>query len=227
MFTPQQIEQVSFSKQTFNGYSIEEVDSFLEPLTEDYITLYKENALLKSKMRILVSKLEEYRKNESSMKEAIASAQNTCDLMVKEAESKCALMLSEANLAAAEATRSNKALMALEEERVEEARRTAAAQIEQLQRQLNACLDALEYIKVNNRPMVPVAPQPEPQPEVAAEPVQNDETKVVADEISQNLAAMIGETEDAAPTAEPKHPTQEATTKFTGLKFGPNYDPTK
>ena len=227
MFTPQQIEQVSFSKQTFNGYSIEEVDSFLEPLTEDYITLYKENALLKSKMRILVSKLEEYRKNESSMKEAIASAQNTCDLMVKEAESKCALMLSEANLAAAEATRSNKALMALEEERVEEARRTAAAQIEQLQRQLTACLDALEYIKVNNRPMVPVAPQPEPQPEVAAEPVQNDETKVVADEISQNLAAMIGETEDAAPTAEPKHPTQEATTKFTGLKFGPNYDPTR
>ena len=51
--------------------------------------------------------------------------------------------------------------------------------------------------------------------------------KVVADEIAQNLAAMIGDTEDAAPTAEPKHPTQEATTKFTGLKFGPNYDPTK
>jgi cell division initiation protein len=226
MFTPQQIEQVSFSKQTFNGYNIEEVDSFLEPLTEDYITMYKENALLKSKMRILVTKLEEYRKNEASMKEAIATAQNTCDLMVKEAESKCALMLSEANLAAAESTRITKAQMALEEDRVEEARRTAAAQIEQLQRQLTACLDALEYIKVNNRPTTPVTPQPV-QAEPVKEPEQNDETKVVADEISQNLAAMIGETEDAAPTAEPKHPTQDATTKFTGLKFGPNYDPTK
>ena len=227
MFTPQQIEQVSFSKQTFNGYSIEEVDSFLEPLTEDYITLYKENALLKSKMRVLVSKLEEYRRNEASMKEAIANTQNTCDLMVKEAESKCALMLSETNLAAAENTRITKAQIAMEEERVDEARRTAAAQIEQLQRQLNACLDALEYIKVNNRPVNPVAPQPEPAQEPVAEEAQPDETKVVADEISQNLAAMIGETEDAAPTAEPKHPTQDATTKFTGLKFGPNYDPTK
>ncbi len=225
MFTPQQIEQIAFSKQTFNGYSIEDVDAFLEPLTEDYITLYKENALLKSKMRVLVSKLEEYRKNESAMKEAIANAQNTCDLMVKEAESKCALMLSEANLAAAESARVNKALMAEEEARVEEARRTAAAQIEQLQRQLTACLDALEYIKVNNRPLNPVAPQPEP--EAAPVETQSDETKEVADEISQNLAAMIGETEDAAPTAEPKHPTQEATAKFTGLKFGPNYDPTK
>ena len=225
MFTPQQIEQVSFSRATFGGYDMQSVDEFLEPLTEDYITLYKENALLKSKMRILVAKLEEYRKNEASMKEAIASTQNTCDLMVKEAESKCALMLSEANLAAAENTRITKAQMAVEEERVEEARRTAAAQIDQLQRQLKACLDALEYIKVNNRPMNPVAPQPAPEP--APEPEQPDETKVVADEISQNLAAMIGETEDAEPTAEPKHPTQEATTKFTGLKFGPNYDPTK
>ncbi len=225
MFTPQQIEQISFSRATFGGYDMQSVDEFLEPLTEDYITLYKENALLKSKMRILVSKLEEYRKNEASMKEAIANAQNTCDLMVKEAESKCALMLSEANLAAAESTRTTKAQMALEEERVEEARRTAAAQIEQLQRQLTACLDALEYIKVNNRPATPMAPQSVPEP--AAQPAQPDEAKVVADEISQNLAAMIGETEDTAPTAEPKHPTQEATAKFTGLKFGPNYDPTK
>ena len=223
MFTPQQIEQVSFSRATFGGYDMQSVDEFLGPLTDDYVALYKENALLKSKMRILVAKLEEYRKNEASMKEAIVNAQNTCDLMVKEAESKCALMLSEANLAAAENTRITKAQMAIEEERVEEARRTAAAQIEQLQRQLNACLDALEYIKVNNRPMNPVAPQPES----AAEPEQPDETKVVADEISQNLAAMIGETEDAAPIAEPKHPMQETTTKFTGLKFGPNYDPTK
>lgn len=223
MFTPQQIEQISFSRATFGGYDMQSVDEFLEPLTEDYITLYKENALLKSKMRILVSKLEEYRKNEASMKEAIANAQNTCDLMVKEAESKCALMLSEANLAAAENTRTTKAQMALEEERVEEARRTAAAQIEQLQRQLTACLDALEYIKVNNRPSTPLAPQSAP----AAESVKPDETKVVADEISQNLAAMIGETDDTAPTAEPKHPMQEATAKFTGLKFGPNYDPTK
>ena len=228
MFTPQQIEQVSFSKQTFNGYNIEEVDSFLEPLTEDYITLYKENALLKSKMRILVSKLEEYRKNEASMKEAIVNAQNTCDLMVKEAESKCALMLSEANLAAAEHARHTKTLMAEEEARVEEARRTATAQIERLQRQLTACMDALEYIKVNNRPLAPVAPQPEPEQQPEPQPEeQPDETTVVADEISQNLAAMIGDTEDAEPTAEPKHPTQEATTKFTGLKFGPNYDPTK
>ena len=69
MITPQQIDQISFS-QTRHGYDMEQVDKILEPLTEDYVTLYKENALLKSKMRVLVGKLEEYRKNEAAAKDA-------------------------------------------------------------------------------------------------------------------------------------------------------------
>ena len=97
MFTPQQIDQISFTKATFGGYNMQQVDEFLEPLTEDYVTLYKENALLKSKMRVLVSKLEEYRKNEASMKEAVINAQKTCDKMVAEAEAKCTKMLQGAN----------------------------------------------------------------------------------------------------------------------------------
>ena len=46
MFTPQQIEQISFKRAAFNGYDMQSVDEYLEPLTQDYITLYKENALL-------------------------------------------------------------------------------------------------------------------------------------------------------------------------------------
>ena len=102
MFTPQQIEEVSFKKATFGGYDMQAVDEFLEPLTQDYITLYKENALLKSKMRVLVGKLEEYRENEAAMKDAIVNAQKACDKMIKEAEAKCAKMLSDANAAATE-----------------------------------------------------------------------------------------------------------------------------
>ena len=75
MLTPQQIDQISFGRATFGGYDMQDVDDFLTPLTEDYVTLYKENALLKSKMRVLVGKLEEYRKNEAAMKEAVANAQ--------------------------------------------------------------------------------------------------------------------------------------------------------
>ena len=42
MLTPQEIEQISFGRATFGGYDMESVDEFLEPLIEDYTTLYKE-----------------------------------------------------------------------------------------------------------------------------------------------------------------------------------------
>jgi cell division initiation protein len=127
MFTPQQIEQISFGRATFGGYDMQAVDEFLEPLTEDYVTLYKENALLKSKMRVLVAKLEEYRKNEASMRDAIVNAQKTCDLMIKEAEAKCTQMLSQASENAVESTKNADALVAEEQQRVEEAKKAATA----------------------------------------------------------------------------------------------------
>ena len=170
MFTPQQIDQISFSKSTFGGYNMQQVDEFLEPLTEDYVTLYKENALLKSKMRVLVGKLEEYRKNEAAMKEKVANAQRTCDKMVMEAEAKCAKMLSNANAAAAaqavqpvqpvQPVPNNSALIAAENARLEEARRTASARINEIQDQMRSCIQALDRIKTANAPVTPAAPSP-------------------------------------------------------------------
>ena len=221
MFTPQQIDQISFSKATFGGYNMQQVDEFLEPLTEDYVTLYKENALLKSKMRVLVGKLEEYRKNEASMKDAVINAQKTCDKMVAEAEAKCAKMLQNAASAAPAAEAAEIAPAATEDQiaaenaRVEEARKAAAAKISELQEQLRSCIQALDRIKENHAPA-----------ESAPAPVQQED---VADEIAQNIEAMIGSTVDTAPKPAPKHPTanDSTTSKFASLnlQFGRNYDP--
>ncbi len=225
MFTPQEIDQISFSRATFGGYDMQAVDEFLEPLTEDYVTLYKENALLKSKMKVLVSKLEEYRKNEASMKDAIVNAQKTCDMMVKEAEAKCTQMLSDANAAATENARNADALIAAENARVEEARRAASAKIEDLQEQIRTCIQALERIKQANLPVNNPAVFDFDKAEGGAR--QDAKTDAVASEIAANLQALVGTTEDTAPKAEPKHPTESTTTsKFANLQFGRNYDPT-
>ena len=221
MFTPQQIEQISFGKQTFGGYDMQSVDEFLEPLTEDYITLYKENALLKSKMRVLVTKLEEYRENEASMKDAIVNAQKTCDLMVKEAEEKCKQMLNEANAAAAENSKNTDALIAQENARVEEAKQAAATKIAEIEEQVKSCLRSLERIREANRPVKPAAEVYDFDKEADAE----DIASAVADEISASLENLVGTTEDVAPKAEPNHPESTTTSKFANLQFGRNYDP--
>ena len=216
MFTPQQIEQVSFGKAAFGGYNMDDVDAFLEPLTEDYITLYKENALLKSKMRVLVGKLEEYRKNEAAMKDAVAEAKKTCDKMVHEAEVKCAQMLKDASSTATQNVQNTGALVAAEEARVEEARKLAAVKIDEIQDQMRSCIQALDRIKQANQPKAEPAPAPE---------APTTDADAVADEISKNLENLVGTTEDVAPKAAPKHPVNDTTTaKFANLQFGRNYD---
>ena len=229
MFTPQQIEQISFNKQTFGGYDMQAVDEFLEPLTEDYITLYKENALLKNKMRVLVGKLEEYRQNEASMKDAIVNAQKACDKMIKEAEAKCTQMLNEANAAAIENAKNSDALIAEETARVEEAKRAASEKIQKIEEQIKACAQTLAQIREANRPAPVKAASGNTEmydfDKDAAPAV--DRTDAMADEIASNLEAMMGTTEDTAPKAEPRHPVNDTTSrKFENLQFGRNYDPT-
>ena len=135
--------------------------------------------------------------------------------MVAEAEAKCAKMLQNAGSMATANTQSSEALVAAENARVEEARKTAAAKINELQEQLRSCIQALDRIKENHAPAAP-----------APAPVQQDD---VADEIAQNIEAMIGSTVDTAPKAAPKHPTanESTTSRFAtlNLQFGRNYDP--
>ena len=88
MLTPQEVSQHAFAKANFGGYNMAMVDEFLDQLTEDYTALYKENAVLKSKMKVLVDKVEEYRATEDGMRKALLAAQRTADEMVAEAEQK-------------------------------------------------------------------------------------------------------------------------------------------
>ena len=237
MFTPQQIDQISFGRATFGGYDMQQVDEFLEPLTEDYVTLYKENALLKSKMRVLVGKLEEYRKSGVEAKNASGEAKAAADKMLLDTKAKCDRMLKEATAKAqaitasaapaAPAQGSNaETLIAAENARVEEARKAANAKIAEIQEQMRACIQALERIKG----AAPAAPAVKPAaPAAPVADAMHYDSGSVADEIAHNVEALVGSTEDTAPKAEPKHPVADTTTsRFANLnlQFGRNYDPT-
>lgn len=153
MITPQQIDQISFS-QTRHGYDMEQVDKILEPLTEDYVTLYKENALLKSKMRVLVGKLEEYRKNEAAAQNAMESARASAEKMIQDAKAQAAQLVRQAQAQAASVPAaapapvagscrqepSADALVAVEKARVAEARKAAATRITEIQTQMQQCI---------------------------------------------------------------------------------------
>ena len=237
MFTPQEIQEKTFVKAVFGGYDMQTVDEFLEPLTEDYITLYKENAVLKSKMKILVEKLEEYRSQEQSMRKAILSAQRTADAMVAEAEKKALRLMNDAETTAQ--TKSSKAdeIVAQEEERINNAKQTAQSFIENLERDIRGHLELLEKLKKQDLTVKEVS-RPEPQRQkpynyeeeterplvVPKEESPKESPADIANEIEQNIGRLMDLEEPAQTASKPMQ--TDSTIKFTNLQFGRNYDPT-
>ena len=79
MITPLDIENKKFSKQVMNGYSVEEVDDFLDDLTVDYTRIYKEDSELKSKVEELTQSLEHYKTIEETLQNTLVMAQRTAE----------------------------------------------------------------------------------------------------------------------------------------------------
>ena len=96
MLTPQEVSTHAFSKAVMGGYNMAMVDEFLDELTDDYTALYKENAALKAKLKVLVEKVEDYRATEDSMRATLLTAQKMADSIVHEAEAKRDEILSQA-----------------------------------------------------------------------------------------------------------------------------------
>lgn len=78
MLTPLDIENKKFSKQ-LKGYSVEEVDDFLDQLTVDYEAAYKENSELKAQVEELNNNMAHYKSIESTLQSTLLMAQSTAE----------------------------------------------------------------------------------------------------------------------------------------------------
>ena len=85
MLTPLDIENKKFAK-TLKGYDVEEVDDFLDQLTEDYEKLYKENAEIKEKMEESNKEIERYKNVEHTLQDTLVMAQSTADELKQNAQ---------------------------------------------------------------------------------------------------------------------------------------------
>ena len=117
MFTPLQLSEISFARTRFGGYDMASVDAVLTPLTEDYTAIYNENERLKSKMRSLVKKCEEYRTAAENQRASTGDAKKVCDRMIRDAEAKCAEILAQANAEASAIMEKASADIALEKKK--------------------------------------------------------------------------------------------------------------
>ena len=237
MLTPQEAESHVFPKASFGGYNMLQVDTFLDSLIEDYRTLYQENASLKSKMKVLVEKVEEYRATEDAMRMTLHSAQKMADAMVKEGEAKKQAAIDQAVSAAEERSQAVRAQLEQEEQaneqtRLEAARTATTAYIAQLKElytkeiQYIGSLSNLTAPQGEDKPQEQAAPaQPAgdkaaPKAEEAVVTVPPEQQEEVAQDIEASMAKIF------EPEAEAPAPSADLgdTRSFDQIQFGKDYE---
>lgn len=79
-----------------NGYSIDEVDDFLDELTIDYEKMYKELQETKSKVEELNKNLEHYKNIEETLQSTLIMAQSTAEEVKKVARQQADQIIADA-----------------------------------------------------------------------------------------------------------------------------------
>ena len=217
MITAQDIQEKAFDR-AGKGYNMEQVDEFLDEMAEDFAALSKENAALKSKMKMLVQKVDEYRQTEDSMRLALLSAQKLSAQIEEDARAKAEATMAEAQDYANRMTREISDGMANEEAKLEEAKKATnrffdhmrtvcQKQIEFYDKLSQMQLIGGEEPKAEEKPAEEPEAQPAPGP---AKPVDVEETvrSIAASAAEAALDEPEPEEAPEAPAREPDEPTR-------------------
>ena len=223
MLTPQEVSTHAFTKAVMGGYNMAMVDEFLDEVTDDYTALYKENAALKAKMKVLVEKVEEYRATEDSMRATLLTAQRMADAIVKEAEAKRDEILAQARSGAEDKLINYRRELAEAEERLRQGQVELARFIATSREVCNQQLRFLDQL-------------PQQNVKVAAPVVEEPVVEEIEEQVMAAFAAQqVMEAEEAeAPVEEQSAPAEEENPFVTPLestrridldelKFGRNY----
>ena len=193
MITAQDIREKTFEKSRMNGYDMASVDDFLEELAEDISASQKENAVLKSKMKVLVDKIEEYRANEEALNMAILSAQKLAVQIESEARQRAAAMIEDAERQVKAKVGSIQEQTAAEERRLSDAQTATKIFLDKAK---ELCSEHLTRLGVIGGELQ----LPEEEPE-AAEVEEEEEVPVVTDDADIDEAVRSIEEQVSRPSA--------------------------
>ena len=219
MFTPQEVSEKVFPKASFGsgGYSMSSVDEFLDALTEDYSTLFKENVTLKAKLKVLAEKVEEYRSTEDAMRQTLLTAQKMAAKLVQAEKDR---MLSGAKAEAAQE------IQRLESEKQAAQQKLAMAQeklAEFIRRSDELCQAQSAFLQtLPELELVPAAAETAEKPDAVVGAIEQDI-------LTQYDAAPEEKAEEMKPTIQfPPVNDNAVPTDFKlsldELKFGRNYN---
>ena len=216
MLTIDEIKDVKFrTNRGGSFYKAEDVDSFIDDVIETFEQKNNEKAELVHKMDILATRIEQYRSDEETVRNALLSAQKVADSTLKEANEQSEIAVKNAEKKADELIAQAQAEVKKEKDSLVALQKLANEMRTELLMKVKSCIDIVAEIQEKlskDFPTPAVAEEvvePKAEPVKVAEPPVEVEKKEPAEEIKEEKKT---------------DPALEGTTKFGVLKFGSNYD---
>jgi len=171
---PQDIREKTFEKAIFGGYDMGCVDDFMEEAAAELESAQKEGIVLKSKLKVLVDKIEEYRASEDAMRMTLLSAQKVGAQIEADAREQAEKLVSDADAVASRALESLKSEIAREEAKLMEAKTATAKFFEDARALCNRQLDYLDRIPE----IIPTAANKEAVIDDAVRSIENSVSRI-------------------------------------------------
>ena len=220
MLTIDEIKNISFGKAGFSGgYNAEDVDAFIDEVIATFEQQKKEKTNLVHKIDRLATRLEEYREDEETVRNALLTSQKMSDACIREAKEKAAKIVREAEEKAQAISTEANAMTVKEKDKYLQLQSDAVKLRNELIELYTKHIQSIDDLptsadvdksreELNEKyPTTEPAPQPAPAP-VQPAPVQAAPAEAPAPKVT-----------DATTRVAIKRPG-----KFSHLKFGDNYD---
>lgn len=216
MLTIDEIKNISFRKATLSGgYRAEDVDAFIDDVIASFEQLKKEKTNLVHKIDVLATRVEQYRSDEETVRNALLASQKVSDACIREAKEKAAKIIRDAETKA-------QALL------VDANKMTAIEKENYLQLQADAVALRGELIELykNHIQSLDNLPTSVDLEEKKAELDQKyPTTEVPEPEIKEEIVSQVTpEPVQPDPVSDDTKVMPKRTSKFAHLKFGENYD---
>ena len=220
MLTIDEIKNITFRKSGFSGgYNAEDVDAFIDEVIATFEQQKKEKTNLVHKIDRLATRLEEYREDEETVRNALLTSQKMSDACIREAKEKAAKIVREAEEKAQAISTEANAMTVKEKDKYLQLQSDAVKLRNELIELYTKHIQSIDDLptsadvdksreELNEKyPTTEPAPQPAPAP-VQPAPVQAAPAEAPAPKVT-----------DATTRVAIKRPG-----KFSHLKFGDNYD---
>ena len=223
MLTIDEIREVSFRRAGKNGYNAADVDEFIDDVTDTVEQLLAEKNDCLRKMDILASKIEQYREDEETVRNALLTSQKLSDTKIKEAQDRADYLIRSAE-------RKSRAILT-EAEMATEREKDKFEALHSETAKLRS-----EIIALYKRHLAMVEEMPKEE-DVKAKREELDQ-KYPFEPVEDMIKTPVDDPEEAAeqPAAQPEAAADDADVKirpelkrerhdkFDKLKFGDNYD---